>query len=122
VAEVDGHALVPEVRRHPVDRVPVVARGIVDQHREVAELRGHSRDGLLVVLDPAHVASDEERYGMARRTDPVDQRQRCRLVDVDEAHPGALRREVLDDRGTDARTAARDEDGAAGEAGIGGET
>ena len=31
-------------------------------------------------------------------------------------------REVLDDRGADARAAARDEDGEAGEAGIGGET
>ena len=49
------------------------------------------------------------------------ERLRRRLVDVDEAHLGALRGEVLDDRGADARAAARDEHGATLQAGIGGE-
>ncbi len=51
---------------------------------------------------------------MAGGLDLVDQRPGNRLVDIDEAHFGALFGKMLDDRGTDARTTAGDEDWTSG--------
>ena len=121
MAQVDRDALIPEVRRHLVERMAIVARGVVHQHRDGPELRRHTLDGPLIGRDIADVARDEQRHGEAPRLDPVDQRPRGRLVDVDEADPGTLLGEMLDDRGADAGAAARDEYGPPREAGIGGE-
>src|SRR5687768_9055093 len=105
--EIDRDALVPEGRRHVGNHVPVVARGVVDQHGDGAEPSGDLTDGGLIGGDVAHIAFDEQRGGIAGSRELLDQGLRGGFIDVDEAYPGTLLGEVLDDRGTDTGTAAR---------------
>ena len=112
--QIDRDALVPELGRDILELMPVVARGIVDQRGDRPVLGGHLADRRLIGLHVADVAFDEERTGLP------DQRLGGRLVDVDEADLRALRREMLDDRGADARAAAGNEDAAILETWVGG--
>ena len=121
VAEIDRHALVEIFGRRLVDRVAVVARGVVDQDRNRTDSRTRRRDRRLERRDVAQVAALVERLGVSGRADRGHGVGRRRIVDVDEGDARTLRREMLDDRGTDARGAAGDEHRALAQAGVGGE-
>ena len=115
--EVGRDALVVVVGRHRVPGVPVVARGVVDQHLSRADALLECREGALQGIDVAQVA----RLEVHGRTELA--RQGCSLlgIEVHEAHARALPGEGADDVGTDARRAARDEDGSALKGGVVGE-
>ena len=55
--EVGGEAVVPELRRHLVHPVPVVATGIVDQHPDGTERLAHLGEHGVQRLDVADVAA-----------------------------------------------------------------
>jgi hypothetical protein len=117
---VDGHAVVVVRGRDRLERVAVVARHVVDQHREVAELGGRVGDGRLQRADVAHVAGAPPRRGVAGLGDLLGQRGAGLLGDVDKGHARTLRAESTDDGRADAAAAAGDEHRAAAQAGMNG--
>src|SRR4030095_15684463 len=44
MAEIDGNPLIPEVDGHALDRMAIVARGVVDEDADIAAVRLHGVD------------------------------------------------------------------------------
>ena len=89
MAEIDGNPLIPEVDGHALDRMAIVARGVVDEDADIAAVRLHGVDGRAQELDPADVAGVKAR-GRPGARELLHQGTAGRLVDVHEADLGTL--------------------------------
>ena len=107
-----GDPLVPVGGRDVLDPVPVVAGGVVDQHRDRPAVGLDLGHGRLQGRDITQIAADEARRRPELRQ-LADEGLRGVSLDVEETHPRALAAEMLDEAGTDAGAAARDQDGPA---------
>ena len=67
VAQVHREAIVPVLRRHRLDRVPLVVGRVVDQHADRPEPRLRLGDRRAERRDVSQVAGDEHRRGEAAR-------------------------------------------------------
>src|SRR5215475_335925 len=121
MAKVHGHALIPVLDGDALDRVPIVAGGVVHEDPDVAQLRLHCADGGPQRVDVADIAPDEARR-WPRALEISNQLGAGGLVDVHEAHERLLAHESGHDGRPDTRTAPRDEHDLAFEAWIDGET
>ena len=117
VAKVDREAIVPVFRRHAFEYVPVVARRIVDEHRDRSPFGFDVRQDCAQRVDIADVAAV---VAHRRRREPRHEHLRKLVRDVAKRNARALSREALDDEGANPRAAARNKDGAAGETRIAG--
>src|SRR5262245_30535985 len=121
MAKVDGHALIPVLDGDALDRVAIVAGGVVHEDADIAELRLHGADGSSQGVDVADIAAEESR----RRPHALEisnQPGAGGLVDVHEAHEGLLAHESDHGGRPDARAAPRDEHDLVLETGIDGKT
>src|SRR5262249_40286308 len=121
MAEVDGDALIPVLDGDALDRMAIVAGGVVHEDADVAELRLHGADRGPQGVDVADIAAEESR----RRPHALEisnQPGAGGLVDVHEAHEGLLAHESGHGGGPDARAAPRDEHDLVLETGIDGMT
>src|SRR5262252_9896944 len=121
MAEVDGDALIPVLDGDALDRVAIVAGGVVHEDADVAELRLHGADGGPQGVDVADIAA-EESWRRPHALEISNQPGAGGLVDVHEAHEGLLAHESGHSSGPDPRAAARDEHDLVLEAGIDGKT
>ncbi len=117
MAEIHRHRLVPVIGGDGIDLMAIVARRIVDEDADQAEIRLHAVDRLTQGVDVGQIARDEH-WSVTGRRQTAYQRLRRALLDVDEGHPGSLSGKGFDHRRADARPATGDEDHAAIEAGI----
>jgi hypothetical protein len=100
-----------------LQRVPVVAGHVVDQHGEVAQRLGCIGDRGLQRRHVAHITAAPPERG---RAEPLRERAARGLIDVDERHARTLRDEGFDHRRTDAAAPAGDENRPVFQARIGG--
>src|SRR5206468_2575810 len=121
MAEIDGDPLIPEVDGHALDRMAIVARGVVHENADIAALRLHGVDGRAQEIDLADVAWIEA-WSRSGARQLLHQVTAGRLIDIHEADLGALAHESFDDGRADARSAAGDKDDLVLEAGVDGET
>jgi hypothetical protein len=119
VLEVHGDPVVPVFGCDRIERVAVVAGGIVDQDRDVAVGPRGLGDGFPEGCDVAEIGLEEERGGMARGLGGGHGLQARFPVEIDEGDLALLLGEGQDGGGADAGAATGDQDGAAFEARIG---
>ena len=115
--------LSPIIGRDLADLVTIVVRGVVDQNLDAAAQRGlERRHGAREIAEVGEVARFEHRAVRHVGHELLDQRARRILCDVHEADLRALRDERLDQRRTDAASAAGHQHALVAQAGIGGAT
>src|SRR6185436_17938065 len=111
-------ALVPIVRRHVLDRHPVIVAGVVDQDPNRADPLRERADGRAKRTDVAQVHRLVMRSAAGSRFDMPGGLFRIIRVQVDEADTGPLRAEMFHERGADSGSAAGDQHALAFEARI----
>lgn len=117
MSEVDGKTFVPALLSHRFERLPVVARGVVDEDTDGAEF-GHRLIGCGPHgLDIAKVCLDEMRRLSGLRRDLLAERQARFRCDVHEGDAGALAGERLHQCGPYAGAAAGDQNSAIAQVG-----
>ena len=119
VAEIGGEALVPIFGRDGFERVAVVAGGVVDEDGDVADFGVGLVDGGLELRDVADVALEEVRSVVCVGGNFFGEELAWFGGDVEEGDFGVLAGECFGEGGANAAAAAGDEDGFAGEVGVG---
>ena len=94
--EVERQAVVPELGRHVLHRMAIIAAGIVDQHADRAEFSDNSREHGLVGEHVANVAGRVPRRDVARGDHLVDQHPAALGLGTAQRHLRTLRRERPD--------------------------
>jgi hypothetical protein len=117
VLEVDRNALVEELRRHVLELVAEVVRGVIDQRQRRPVLLREARDRRPVFLDIGDVAVGEAG-GEAGVPELLLERGAAIGHDVDEADLAALRGELAHQRLADPRSATGNNNRHALEAGV----
>ncbi len=117
VAQVDGDAVVPVLRRDVLDFVAVIVGRVVDHDFDGAVIAFDLREHLRQRVQVGQVAM-EELGRMPGTLQAFGQLLRCIDRDVNEEHLRALSREGFDHRGADAGTAACEQHALFGKAGI----
>src|SRR6185312_8196891 len=107
-------ALAPIGRGHLGKRVAIVAGGVVDQDLDRPQRRADTAHRRLKRCDVAQIG----RLEMHPLAQLIRQRDAGRAVEIEEAHFGALLREVADDGRTDPRGAASNQSHLIGKARI----
>ena len=105
VAEIDVHPLVPIGGRDVGDRVAIVVAGIVDQHVHAAQRFLHVGEHPRDRVEVGQVQPAEQRHMRRACAQPLDQRQRFGLGNVDEGDLRTLPYERLDQPRADPRSA-----------------
>ena len=115
--QVQRQPFIPVLRAKLFERVPVVARRVVDEHRDGAEFGLHGGERTAQRGDVAHVAVVIAR---PRRGELLHQGSRGFIGDVAESDSAALLNKSRDNRCADAGRPARHEHRSVGEARVAG--
>src|SRR6185312_3703505 len=110
VTQVDRHDAVPELGGDGFDCMAVIARGVVDEDTKLTQHGRECGDAVAQRRNIRQVAAAKEEGWSTRRCQTFDKRRRGRLVDIEEGDARALSAKCLDNRRTDARSAAGDKD------------
>src|SRR5258705_6095869 len=121
MAKIHGNALVPVFDRDAYDRMAIVARGVVQQYADVAELGLHRFNCSTQLLYVADIAADEPRRRLGA-CEFLSKFVAGVLVDIHESDLRALAHKSLDDGGADPRPASGYENDLVLEAGVDGVT
>ena len=108
--QIDGLAFVPARFGHLFQRLPVVARGIVDEDAERTDPACSLVDGGLDRRNVAQIGLNENRGMLGMRSEPFNQRPALGFGNIDESNACALESKAFDEGSANPRSAAGNED------------
>jgi len=116
--QIDVETVVPILGRQLIQRMPVIAPGIVHQHLDRAPLVRHTTQHGLQCRDVAHVAGFVHRLGTTVGQQFLSQRSAAFGLGATKCHFAALRRKGTHQLGANARRTTRDKHHAIAQRGV----